>query len=142
MDNEKGSITRNKVAITIAIIILILLGSFYIVQNSTINDVVYFHNVHNQNTGEPISIIGSILLYFLFWWFLGMFPFSILSLFCLCLFYFLHRKDKQLLHKRHYTPKYIEEYYYGCKLSCIFSYVTVLVFMVLHISNIMTINIF
>lgn len=59
----------------------------------------------------------------------------------MCLYYFLHRKDKNVF-DRSYHPRYEEEFYYGGAVSFIATYIAAFILMVLHISNIATINIF
>lgn len=140
MSDEERNIQKNKLIITIAVLVLVFVIVAYILLNSRINDTLYFHYVHNQNTGEPLGLIASILLYILFWWFAGLIPSACVFLFAMCLYFFLHRKDKKLL-DRCYHPKYEEEFHYGGMVAFIATYIAVLVLMVLHISNFATINV-
>lgn len=140
-DRGRKNIHKNKLIITVAVLVLVFAVMAYILLNSTTNDTLYFHYIHNQNTGESLGLIASILLYILFWWFVGLVPSSSVFLFVLCLYYFLHRKDKRIL-DRYYHPKYEEEFYYGGLLSLAATYIAILVLMILHISNIITINAF
>lgn len=141
MIDEEQMIKKNKIIITIAILFLIITSVIYILLNSTINDTLCFHYIHNQNTGEQIGLITSILLYLIFWWFIGLIPSSGVFLFSLCLYYFFHRKDKRLF-ERSYQPKYKEEIYYAWTVAYRATYIAILILMALHISNIATINMF
>lgn len=141
MSYEERSIQKNKFIITISVLVLIFVVMAYILQNSTVNDTLYFHHVYNQNTGEPFRIIDSILVYILLWFVVGLIPCACMMLFVLCLYCFLHRKDKQFFDRR-YCPIYEEECDYGWKFAQISTYVAVLILMVLHISNAVTINAF
>lgn len=141
MTVEDRSIQKNKIIITVAVLVLVFVVVAYILLNSTINDTLYFHYVHNQNTGEPLGLIASIFLYILFWWFAGLIPSACVFLFMMCLYYFLHRKDKRIF-DRYYHPKYEEEFHYGGAVSFIATYMAVFILIVLHISNIATINVF
>lgn len=141
MSDEERNIQKNKLIITVAVLVLVFVVMACILLNSTINDTLYFHYVHNQNTGEPLGLITSIFLYVLFWWFAGLVPSACVFLFAMCLYFFLHRKDKKLL-DRSYHPKYEEEFHYGGTVAFIATYIAVLVLMVLHISNFATINVF
>lgn len=141
MTDEERSIQKNKIIITVAVLVLVFVVVACILLNSTTNDTLYFHYVHNQNTGEPLSLIASIFLYILFWWFIGLVPSASVFLFMMCLYYFLHRKDKRIL-DRYYHPKYEEEFYYGGTVSFAATYIAILILMILHISNIATINVF
>lgn len=82
MDEDK-SIQKNKRIITIAVLIFVFSAVGYILLNSTLNDTMYFHYICNQRTGEPMSLVGSVLLYLLFGFVLGLIPFSITFLFSL-----------------------------------------------------------
>ena len=141
MPAEDRSIQKNKLIITVAILVLVFIVVAYILLNSTVNDTLYFHYVYNQNTGEPLGLIASIFLYILFWWFAGLIPSACVFLFALCLYYFLHRKDKRLF-DRCYHPKYEEEFHYGGAVAFMATYVAVFILLVMHISNIATINLF
>lgn len=138
--NEDKAIQKNKRIIAIAVLIFVFSAVGYILINSTLNDTIYFHYIHNQKTGEPISLMGSILLYLLFGFVLGLIPFSVTFLFSLCLYFFLHRKEKGLYYSDH--PKHEEEYFYGGYISLLSTYIAVYTLLILHISNIATIRIF
>lgn len=141
MNDEERSIYKNKLILTVSVLVLVFSAVACILLNSTTNDSIYFHYLHNQNTGEPLGLVASIFLYALFWWFAGLIPSSCVSLFALCVYYFLHRKDKRLF-ERSYHPKYEEEFHYGGAVAFISTYAAILILMVLHISNIATINVF
>ena len=141
MTDEERSIQKNKKIITVAVLTLAFAIVAVILLKSTLNDTFYFHYIQNQKTGENIGLIVSILGYLLLWWLLGMLPSACLSLFSLCLYYFLHRKDKEIL-SRHYHPKYETECSHCAYLSFTISYIATFVLLVLHIFNIATINIF
>lgn len=138
--DEDNSIQKNKRIITIAVLIFVFSAVGYILLNSTLNDTIYFHYIYNQRTGEPMSLIGSILLYLLFGFVLGLIPFSITFLFSLCLYFFLHRKETNFYYNDH--PKHEEEYFYGGYVALLSTYAAVYVLLILHISNIATIHIF
>ena len=123
------------------VLVLVFAVVACILLNSTTNDTIYFHYVNNQNTGEQIGAVTSIFLYILLWWLIGTLFASFVFLCMLCLYYFLHRKDKRLF-ERHYHPKYEEEFYYGGTVSFVAAYAAVFVLLVLHISNIATITVF
>ncbi len=135
------SIKRNKLIIATSTIALVFLIFCFILSNSEINGSLSFHYVHNQNTGEPLSLIVSIFLYILFWWFIGLVPSAAVFLFSLIVYYFLHRKDKRLLERR-YHPPYEEEFYFGGKVAFISTYIAVLVLLLLQISNLVSISVF
>ena len=141
MTNEEKYIQKNKTIITVFVMVLVFIVVACILLNSTTNDAIYFHYVYNQNTGEPLGVVASIFLYILFWWLIGTLFASFVFLCMLCLYYFLHRKDKRIF-ERHYHPKYEEEFYYGGTVSLVAAYVAVFVLLVLHISNIATITVF
>lgn len=79
MTDEERSIQKNKGIITLAVLIFVVVACIFL--NSTMNDALYFHYIHNKNTGEPLGLIASILLYILFWWFIGLVPSA--CVFCL-----------------------------------------------------------
>lgn len=134
-------IKRNKIIIATSTIVLVFLIFCFILSNSEINGSLSFHYVHNQNTGEPLSLIVSIFLYILFWWFIGLVPSAAVFLFSLIVYYFLHRKDKRLLERR-YHPPYEEEFHFGGKVAFISTYIAVLVLLLLQISNLVMISVF
>jgi hypothetical protein len=135
------SIKRNKLIIATSTIALVFLIFCLILSNSEINGSLSFHYVHNQNTGEPLSLIASIFLYILFWWFIGLVPSAAVFLFSLILYYFLHCKDKRLLERR-YHPPYEEEFYLGGKVAFTSTYIAVLILLLLQISNFVSISVF
>ena len=141
MENEEKTIEKNKRISAITVLSVVFIITAFILMNSTLNDTVYFHHIHNRNTGEPIGFVASILLYLLFWWFVGLVPSACVFLFMLFLYCFLHRKDKRLI-ERNYHPKYEEEFYYGGAVAFISTYIVALGLMILHITNIATIKIF
>ena len=91
------TIKRNKKIIAISIIVLVSVAFCLILSNSSVNGAFSFHYVYNLKTGEQFSLFVSILLYVLFWWFAGILPTSIVFLFSLLIYIFLHRKDKRIL---------------------------------------------
>ena len=133
-------VKRNKKILGIFAICLVSIIFFAILKNSSYNGTFSFHYVYNQNTGEPISFIGSIFLYFLLWFVLGLVPSSVVFLCTSTLFFFLHKKDKQLFQSR-YSPPYQDEFYFGGFISLSSTYIAVLMLMFLHISNIFTIKV-
>ena len=134
-------IKRNKIIIATLTIVLVLTVFLLILFNSEINGSLSFHYVHNQKTGEPLSLIVSILLYILLWWFLGSVPSAAVCLFSLLVYEFLHRKDKKLV-ERWYYPPYEEEYHFGAEVAFISTYTAVLILLLLQISNLVTISVF
>ena len=138
---EEKSIVKNKRIILSSIVIFVALIVILILLNSSLNSDVYFHYVYNQNTGARLSIITSLFLYFLFWWFAGFVPSAVVFLFMMSVYYFLHRKDKKVF-DRGYHPEYEEEFYYGGSVAFVATYIVVLFLMILHLSNLVTINIF
>ena len=60
-----NSIRRNKIIIATAAITLVAVIFCWILTHSSFNGTFSFHCVHNQNTGEPLSIWTSIMLYIL-----------------------------------------------------------------------------
>lgn len=141
MTTEEKIIHKNKIIITVAVLLLVFVIMACILLNSTTNDTLYFHYIYNQNTGKQLGLITSIFLYILFWWFAGLVPSACVFLFTLHLYFFLHRQDKRLF-DRYYHPKYEEEFYYGGAVAFIATYVAIFILIVLHISNIATINVF
>lgn len=139
--NEDKSIIKNKRIILISILIFVTFIVVLILLNSRFNDDVYFHYVYNQNTGEQLSIITSLFLYLLFWWFVGGIPSACVFLFMATIYAIIHRKDKRLFEKS-YHPKYEEELFYGGQMAFAVTYLAVLVLMILHLSNIATIRVF
>lgn len=140
MTPEEKSIHRNKLIITICVLVIVFLIAVPILLDSTKNDFLYFHPVRSGQTGEPLGVIPSILLYMLLLWFLGLFPSSVVFLFVIGLYFFLHRKDPQL-GSRSYHPKYEEEFFYGGSIAFIASYAMVFLLMLMHISNYATIRV-
>ncbi len=134
-------IKKNKRIITISILIYVFILFLFVLINSTFNDELRFVYVTNQNTGEPIGVIGSLFLYVLLWWFVGLIPSAMVFLFVLLLYHFLHRKDSRIL-ERNYHPPYEEEYHYGGKVTFISTYIAAGVLLILQIFNVITINIF
>ena len=139
--DEERSIRKNKIIITVAVFVLDFVNVVFVLMNSTVNDTLYFHYVHNQSTGEPLGLILSIFLYILFWWLAGLILSGWVCVCTICLYYFLHRKDKRIS-ERYYSPKYEEELYYGVELSFRVTYVVAFILILLHISNIVTVNMF
>lgn len=136
-----NSIKRNKIIIATSTIALVFIIFCFILSNSEINGSLSFHYVHNQNTGEPLSLLVSIFLYILFWWFIGLVPSAAVFLFSLIVYYFLHRKDKRLLERR-YHPSYEEEFHFGGKVAFVSTYIAVLILLLLQISNLVSISVF
>lgn len=135
------SIRKNKIIIATSIVILIVILFCLILSNSSINGALSFHYVYNQKTGESLSLGMSIFLYVLFFWFIGLVPFSSVFLFSLIIYCFLHRKDKRLF-ERKYHPSYENELYFGAKVAFISTYTAIFILMVLQISNLVTIQVF
>lgn len=140
MTPEEKNIHRNKLIITICVLVVVFLLTVPILLNSTKNDFLYFHPVHSGKTGEPLGVISSILLYMLLLLLLGMFPSSIVFLFVMCLYFFLHRKDPNIW-SRSYHPKYEEEFSYGGSIAFIVPYAMAFLLMLMHISNYATIRV-
>ncbi len=61
-------------------------------------------------------------------------------LFMMSVYYFLHRKDKKVFDRR-YHPEYEKEFYYGGSVAFAATYIAVLHLMILHLSDLATINI-
>ena len=139
MSDEERSIQKNKTIILVAVLIITFFMVSCILLNSTANDTVYFHYAHNLNTGEPIGLIGSIVLYVVLWGFSGIFPAGINWLLITYLYFFLHRKDKNVTN-RFRTPKYEEEHDYGTKIAFVVSYIAAGILIILHVSNIVTMD--
>lgn len=138
---DLDSIKKNKIIIATSITVLVFTVFCLILSNSSINGSLSFQYVHNQNTGEPLSLSESIFLYILFFWFLGLIPFSVVFLFSLMIYFFLHRKDKRLFERR-YNPPYEEEMDFGFKVSYISTYTAIFILLILQISNLVTIKVF
>lgn len=98
-----------------------------------------FHWIRSGTTGERLPLIANIFLYGIAWAFFSMILSAWVFLFALCVFFFLHRKDKKL-HQRHYYPPYEEEMHYGGKLSFALVYATTLLLLLLHITNMVEIK--
>jgi len=139
--NEDKSIIKNKRIILSSILIFVTLIVVLLLLNSRFNNDVYFHYVYNQNTGEQLSVITSLLLYLLFLWFVGLVPSACVFLFMMMVYAIIHRKDKRLFEKS-YHPNYEEEFFYGGLMAFVVTYSAVLVLMILHLSNIATIKVF
>lgn len=135
--NKEEVIRKNKRILGTAVISLVAICFIAIMFNSEYNSDWYFHFVHNQNTGEPLSLIASILLYILFWWFAGLVPSAAVFLFMLILHSVLHRKEEK---NGKISPE--EDFYYGGYIAFISTYAAILVLMLLHIFNIITVNVF
>ncbi len=69
---EEKDIVKNKRIILSSIVIFVTLIVILILLSSNFNSEIYFHYVYNQNTGARLSIITSLFLYLLFWWFAGL----------------------------------------------------------------------
>ena len=138
---EEKSIIRNKRIILSSILIFVILIVVLILLNSRFNNDVYFHYVYNQNTGEQLSIIASLFLYLLFWWFVGLVPSACVFLFMMMIYAIIHRKDKRLFEKS-YHPEYEEEFFYGGLMAFVITYLAILILMILHLFNIVTIKVF
>lgn len=140
MIDEKKNTKRNKIIITVAILLLAVVVWVFIFMNSTVtvNGNLSFHYSHNLNTGEPSGLIPSIITYIFYWWILGAIPAACVFLFMMCIYGILHRGDERLFKA---ASKHEEELEYGGKLAYIVTYVTIAIVMLLHISNIVTIDI-
>lgn len=99
-----------------------------------------FHWIRSGTTGERLPLIANIFLYGIAWAFFSMILSAWVFLFALCVFFFLHRKDKKL-HQRHYYPPYEEEMHYGGKLAFALVYITTGALLLLHITNLVDIKI-
>lgn len=141
MIDTEISIQRNKKIIKIFIILVSLSLAIWVISNSTYNATIYFHYVHNRNTGEAIGLAGSLIMYIGLWILSGVLLSSILMGLSMFSYVILHRKDEKIL-KRYYHPVYEEELTYGIDVSRKIGYVLPLVFIILHVSNIVTINYF
>lgn len=143
MSDEERSRQRNILIITIADLVFVFIIVGYILLNSTLNnEPLCFHYVQNGQTGEPLGLLMSVFLYILFWFFIvGGIPSAIVFLFSQGVYVFLHRKDEKLFDS-HYHPVYETEYFYGGLVAFSSSYLAALILLILHISNIATINIF
>lgn len=135
-----NSIRRNKIIIATAAITLVAVIFCWILTHSSFNGTFSFHCVHNQNTGEPLSIWTSIMLYILLFLFLGMVPSGVVMLFVELIYVFLHIKDKHLFRRR-YHPPYEEEFYFGASVAFKAVYIAIFILMILHISNLVSIYI-
>lgn len=141
MENIMEDCRKNKRLIATSVIILVLIAFVAILANSHLNGNFAFRYIYNRNTGEPISAIGSILLYILFWWFIGLLPSATVFLFSLILYFSLHRKDMRLL-ERHYHPNYESEFHFGGLIAFSATYIAIFILLVLHICSLITISLF
>lgn len=141
MTDGERSINRNKIIITIAILVLVFFFFVIVLLNSEFNETMNFRFIKDQNTGEPIGLIISLFLYVLLWWFLGLVPSACVFLYMMCVYGILHIKDKRLF-EHGYFPPYEEEFDYGGHCAFISTYVAIFILLFLHITSIITINIF
>ena len=139
--NEEKNIYKNKLIISIATLVVVFIVCAIILLKSTLHNDIYFHYVANQNTGEPIGLFGSLIIYALFFGLAGTLFFCPVALFVVLLYSFLHRKEFKSLNPKKYH-KHEEELYYGVKLAAISTYAVVLVLMILHLLNICTVDFF
>ncbi len=140
MTDEERSIQKNKIIITIAILVVVFIGVGYTLLNSTLNDELYFRYAYNQKTGEQLNLASSLLIYFFIFGVFGIPHAGCVFLFMMYLYYFLHRKDKRLFRDRSYCPDYEEEFHYGGRVALRATYTARFILMLLHISNVITIN--
>lgn len=139
--NERESIRKNKRILTVATLVPVIALFCWILLNSTLNHTgIHFHYVYSGKTGEPLSFVTSVLLYLLCWWFIGLLPSSVLFFYQLCIFDFLHRKDPPVTFQ-YPLPKYMDEFHYGGGIAFLSMYGMILILMLLHITNIATIDV-
>lgn len=131
---------RNKRIIAIATGIFWLSIVGWVLLESRPAGPLEFHWIRSGTTGERLPLIANILLYGIALAFFSMIPSAWVFLFALCVFFFLHRKDKKL-HQRHYYPPYEEEMHYGGKLTFALVYITTGALLLLHITNLVEIKI-
>ena len=131
---EDRILTRNKRIAIISAIALSLLFMVCILFHSEPNDTIYFHFVHDRNTGESLGWFVSVFLYILLWWVIGMLPAGWNSILILILYMLLYPKNTQL------RDKHFDVAYYGGWTALCSTYGAVLVLMILHLSNIITID--
>ena len=139
-DDDKA-IFKNKLILAIAILIAVFFVLSLVLLNSSTHDNLYFRRLHNQNTGEPLSVAVSLLFYILMGGLIGTLLYCPIFLFSLCLYYYLHRKDPRLLDRSHH-PKYEDEIYFSGTFAAYASYIPVFIILILHIFNILTVNFF
>ena len=131
---------RNKAILATAILMLVIGSTVLIILNSEICGQPAFNRVQNQNTGEDLSIAMSVFLYLIFWVFFAGIPASVVFLFSIAVYFFLHRKDKRLLEKR-YHPPYEDELHFCGYVSFASTYTAFLLLLILQVSNLMEINV-
>ena len=131
---------RNKAILATAILMLVIGSTVLILLNSEVIGHPSFHRIQNQNTGADLSIVMSVFLYLIFWVFFAGIPASVVFLFSIAVYFFLHRKDKRLLEKR-YHPPYKDELHFCGYVSFASTYTAFLLLLILQVSNLMEINV-
>ena len=131
---------RNKAILATAILMLVIGSTVLIILNSEICGQPAFNRVQNQNTGEDLSIVMSVFLYLIFWVFFAGIPASVVFLFSIAVYFFLHRKDKRLLEKR-YHPPYEDELHFCGYVSFASTYTAFLPLLILQLSNLIDIHV-
>lgn len=134
-----AAIKRNKIIIAIFTISLVIAYAVKTIINSEYVGAVSFRYFYNQTTSQPMTILSCIFLYILGGIFVGVVPSGIICVFMIFLYMLLNSKDKNFL-KRHYSPKYSEELYFGARQAFLGVYAVVLVFGVLHVWGIFDID--
>lgn len=131
---------KNKRIIAIAICLFWFAIVDCVLLESTLAGPPKFHWIISNRTGERLPVVANIFLYGLAWAFFSMIPSTLVFLFSLCVYSFLHRKDKQS-RSRYYTPPYEEEMDYGGAFAFRLVYFTTGILMLFHITNLIEIKI-
>lgn len=132
-----GKNNKKEQIIIISILLLVFLISCYILANSEFNNEIKFRWIINQNTGAPISFIGSVVIYILLWGLVGLIPSVAVFLFALLLFCFLYRKA-HCSYRKSCFPEY-DEFDTCGKIAFVSTYIAAGILLLLHILNIVTI---
>lgn len=116
------------------------LAFFYKLYTSEYIGEFSFQPIYNANTGAPLSVITSIVLYIMFAFVMGLVPASAISLFSLILCLFLHRnKDESFLSGP--NNKVDDDCSFSFAMSFSLAYSAIFILLLLHMSGIFAINI-
>lgn len=134
----EDNIRKNKIIITVAVLSVVIIVALAIALSGDFNGNLEFQIISNPKTGEPLGVCMSLFVYVLMWLLFGLIPSSCVMLFAMLLYFFLHRKDPNLL-KKGYAPSYEEELEYAGKISLFSTYVATLFLILLQASGLLII---
>ena len=137
--NSKKKIRRNKAILSAFVLAILFVAFSYILLISSFDGNLSFRRALHGETGEPLSVISSIMIYLVWLLILGMLPGCALAVLCMGPYALIHRKDYDAFKS---TSIYSEEIEFAIGLSVASGYAATFILILLHASGLATIRLY